>query len=50
MENLTVPSARFLNPGKTSANPAQPGEYRIILTVDGKSQSTSGTVVRDPRY
>jgi hypothetical protein len=30
--------------------PVQPGEYRIVLTVDGKSQSTTGTVLRDPRY
>jgi photosystem II stability/assembly factor-like uncharacterized protein len=28
----------------------QPGEYRIVLTVDGKSQSTTGTVLKDPRY
>jgi photosystem II stability/assembly factor-like uncharacterized protein len=28
----------------------QPGEYRIVLTVDGKSQSTMGTVLKDPRY
>jgi hypothetical protein len=30
--------------------PAQPGDYRIVLTVDGKSQETVGTVLRDPRY
>ncbi|MGB8958900.1 MAG: hypothetical protein WCC00_07820 [Candidatus Aminicenantales bacterium] len=30
--------------------PAQPGDYRIVLTVDGKSQSTTGTVLQDPRY
>ena len=30
--------------------PVQPGDYRIVLTVDGKSQETVGTVLRDPRY
>ena len=30
--------------------PAQPGDYRIVLTVDGKSLETVGTVLRDPRY
>ncbi len=30
--------------------PVQPGDYRIVLTVDGKSLSTPGTVLRDPRY
>jgi photosystem II stability/assembly factor-like uncharacterized protein len=30
--------------------PVQPGDYRIVLTVDGKSQSTTGTVLKDPRY
>lgn len=30
--------------------PVQPGEYRIVLTVDGKSQSATGTVLRDPRF
>ncbi len=28
----------------------RPGDYRIVLTVDGKSQSTTGTVLQDPRY
>ena len=30
--------------------PVQPGEYRIVLTVDGKSSSTAGVVLKDPRY
>ncbi len=30
--------------------PVQPGDYRIVLTVDGKSQSTWGSVLKDPRY
>jgi len=30
--------------------PVQPGDYRIVLTVDGKSQTTWGTVLQDPRY
>lgn len=30
--------------------PVQPGDYRIVLTVDGKSQTTVGTVLKDPRY
>jgi hypothetical protein len=30
--------------------PLQPGDYRIVLTVDGKSQTTWGTVLKDPRY
>ncbi len=30
--------------------PVQPGDYRVVLTVDGKSESTTGTVLKDPRY
>jgi hypothetical protein len=30
--------------------PVQPGEYRIVLTVAGKSQETVATVLQDPRY
>ncbi|MBN2265650.1 MAG: hypothetical protein JW775_07540 [Candidatus Aminicenantes bacterium] len=30
--------------------PVRPGEYTIVLTVDGKSQSTVGEVLQDPRY
>jgi photosystem II stability/assembly factor-like uncharacterized protein len=30
--------------------PVPPGNYRIVLTVDGQSQSATGTVLRDPRY
>ncbi len=30
--------------------PVQPGDYRVVLTVDGKSQTTFGTVLKDPRY
>ncbi len=30
--------------------PMPPGKYRIVLTVDGRSLSTTGTVVADPRY
>jgi photosystem II stability/assembly factor-like uncharacterized protein len=30
--------------------PVQPGNYRIVLTVDGKTQETVGTVLKDPRY
>jgi photosystem II stability/assembly factor-like uncharacterized protein len=30
--------------------PVQPGDYRVVLTVDGKSRSTTGTVLKDPRY
>jgi photosystem II stability/assembly factor-like uncharacterized protein len=30
--------------------PVQPGDYRILLTVDGKSQEAVGTVLKDPRF
>jgi len=30
--------------------PMRPGDYRIVLTVDGKSESTWGSVLKDPRY
>ncbi|MBP1769906.1 MAG: degQ 2 [Candidatus Aminicenantes bacterium] len=30
--------------------PVQPGEYRVVLDVDGKTLSTTATVLRDPRY
>jgi photosystem II stability/assembly factor-like uncharacterized protein len=30
--------------------PVQPGEYRVVLEVDGKTLSTTATVLRDPRY
>jgi len=33
-----------------SSFPVQPGDYRVVLTVGGKSQSTTGTVLKDPRY
>jgi photosystem II stability/assembly factor-like uncharacterized protein len=36
--------------GDPSTFPVQPGEYRIVLTVDGKSQSAVGTVLKDPRF
>ena len=36
--------------GDPSSFPVQPGEYRIVLTVDGKSQSAVGTVLKDPRF
>jgi photosystem II stability/assembly factor-like uncharacterized protein len=36
--------------GDPSTFAVQPGDYRIVLTVDGKSQSTTGTVLKDPRY
>ena len=39
---------------RAQGNPAtfavQPGDYRVVLTVDGRSQSTTGTVLKDPRY
>jgi photosystem II stability/assembly factor-like uncharacterized protein len=28
----------------------QPGDYRIVLSVEGKSQEAVGTVLKDPRY
>ena len=48
--------AREMGYGGTSGDvnfasfPLQPGDYRIVLTVDGKSQTTWGTVLKDPRY
>jgi hypothetical protein len=36
--------------GDLTSFPVQPGDYRIVLTVDGKSQSATGTVLKDPRY
>jgi photosystem II stability/assembly factor-like uncharacterized protein len=36
--------------GDPTSFPVQPGDYRIVLTVDGKSQSALGTVLKDPRY
>jgi photosystem II stability/assembly factor-like uncharacterized protein len=30
--------------------PVQPGEYRISLTVDGRTWATTAVVLRDPRY
>jgi photosystem II stability/assembly factor-like uncharacterized protein len=30
--------------------PVQPGEFRIVLSVDGKSAATFATVLKDPRY
>jgi photosystem II stability/assembly factor-like uncharacterized protein len=32
------------------AFPVRPDDYTIVLTVDGKTQSTVGKVLRDPRY
>ncbi|MEN6559695.1 MAG: hypothetical protein ABFD52_02815 [Acidobacteriota bacterium] len=37
------------DPGYASF-PVQPGDYRIVLTVDGQSQAATGTVLPDPRY
>ncbi len=30
--------------------PVQPGEYRFVLSVDGKTQTASASVLKDPRY
>ncbi len=30
--------------------PVQPGEYKVVLVVDGKSLTTKATVLKDPRY
>lgn len=30
--------------------PVQPGEYRFVLSVDGKTLTTSASVLKDPRY
>jgi hypothetical protein len=30
--------------------PVQPGEYKIVLVVDGKSLTATATVLKDPRY
>ncbi len=30
--------------------PVQPGEYKVVLLVDGKSLTTTATVLQDPRY
>jgi photosystem II stability/assembly factor-like uncharacterized protein len=45
-----APSPRRFRGGDPSAFPVQPGEYRIVLVVDGQTLSTTGTVLRDPRY
>jgi hypothetical protein len=43
------PARRFRG-GDPTAFPVQPGEYRIVLVVDGQTQATTGTVLRDPRF
>jgi hypothetical protein len=30
--------------------PVPPGEYKVVLTVDGKTLTTTATVLRDPRF
>jgi photosystem II stability/assembly factor-like uncharacterized protein len=30
--------------------PVQPGEYRFVLSVDGKTQTATASVLKDPRY
>jgi photosystem II stability/assembly factor-like uncharacterized protein len=30
--------------------PARPGEYKVVLTVDGKTYAATATVLKDPRY
>jgi hypothetical protein len=30
--------------------PVQPGEYKFVLSVDGKTLTTSASVLKDPRY
>jgi hypothetical protein len=30
--------------------PVQPGEYKVVLLVDGKTLTTTATVLQDPRY
>ncbi|HPW18520.1 MAG TPA: hypothetical protein PLP83_09110 [Candidatus Aminicenantes bacterium] len=30
--------------------PVQPGEYKVVLTVDGKTHTTTAAVLKDPRY
>ncbi len=30
--------------------PVQPGDYKAVLVVDGKIQSTTATILKDPRY
>ena len=30
--------------------PVQPGEYRFVLSVDGKTQTASASILKDPRY
>jgi hypothetical protein len=30
--------------------PVQPGEYKVVLAVDGKTYETTATVLKDPRY
>jgi photosystem II stability/assembly factor-like uncharacterized protein len=30
--------------------PVQPGEYKFVLSVDGKTQTASASVLKDPRY
>jgi len=39
-----------MNDPNFASFPVQPGDYRIVLTVDGKSRTTWGTVLKDPRY
>jgi photosystem II stability/assembly factor-like uncharacterized protein len=40
---------RFRGQTDSASFAVQPGDYRIVLTVDGKSESTYGTVLKDPR-
>ena len=30
--------------------PVPPGEYKVVLSVDGKTLSTTASILRDPRY
>jgi hypothetical protein len=30
--------------------PVPPGEYKVVLTVDGKTYATTAAVLKDPRY
>jgi photosystem II stability/assembly factor-like uncharacterized protein len=45
-----APRRMIRGQGNPATFAVQPGDYRVVLTVDGKSQSTTGTVLKDPRY
>jgi len=45
-----APRRAIRGQGNSATFAVQPGDYRIVLTVDGKSQTVMGTVLKDPRF